>query len=239
VKSWYIASGKKEISEVNELFEREQHEYAIFFPTRSYEDGVFKSYPIIFKEFDFTNEEMMQKFIANTVAFAESSFDYLIVLTSNEENYIFPMALKFPKQFFEQVKEISNSGEQKLENFHSMPYPVDVTKEMMGCFENNMELQPQNNNPYIHNIGDIAEELWIYSKIRELLSDEIDEKYCVSELKRVRDRIEIMRKEVNDYLDTEIANHINELCTGVYSGDVFDDLQLNTFIQNVQVMYKK
>jgi hypothetical protein len=46
-----------------------------------------------------------------------------------------------------------------------------------------------------------------------------------------------MQKEVNDYLDTEIANQMNELCTAVYSGDVFDDLQFSTFIQKMQVMY--
>jgi hypothetical protein len=237
VKSWYGAVCKKEISEVDVLFESIQHEYDIVFPIRAYEDGVLRSYPIIFKAFDWTNEEMVQKFIVNTVAFAQSAFDYLIVLTSNEENYILPNALKFSKQYFEKVQESFVSGEQNLENAHMMPFPIEVTTDIMKCFDNDMELLPQKNNLYIHNIGDMAEELWVYSKIRELLSDENDNNYCFAELKKVKDKIAIMQKEVNDYLDTEIANQMNELCTAVYSGDVFDDSQFNTFIQKMQVMY--
>jgi hypothetical protein len=233
VKSWYGEVCKREISEVNTVFESIQYEYDVVFPARAYEDGVLRSYPIIFKAFDWTNEEMVLKFIVNTGAFTQSSFDYLIVLTCNEENYILPMALKFSKHFFEKVQENFASGEQSLENSYMMPYPIEVTAEIMKCFDNDMELLPQNDNPYIHNIGDIAEELWVYSKIRELLSSEIDKNYCFSELKRVKDRIAIMQKEVNDYLDTEIANQMDELCMSVYSGDAFDDLQLNSFIQKI------
>lgn len=237
VKSWYMDICKKEISEVNVVFESMQHEYDAVFPTRVYEDEIFKSYPIILKAFDLTNEEMMQNFIVNSVAFAESSFDYLIVLICNDENYILPMALKFPKRFFETVHEILISGDQNVKNSFMTPYPVDVTPEMMKCFDYDMELQPQNINPYIHNIGDIGEELWVYSKIRELLHDEEDKIYCAYELKKVMDKIDIMQKEVQDHLDLEIANQMNELCSAVYSGDLFDDVQLNEFIQRVQLMY--
>lgn len=217
---------------MNFAFESIQHEYDAIFPVQAYDDAVFKCYPIILKKFDVTNEEMMQNFILSTVLFAESSFDYLIALICNEENYILPIALKFPKRFFEILKEIITSGEQNAENPYMTPYPVDVTLEMMKCFECDLKLQPQNANPYVQSIGDIGEELWVYSKIRELLFTEEDKTYCDYELKKVMDKIENIRKEIQEYMDSKISEQINELCNIVYSGDVFDDLQHNAFIQS-------
>lgn len=72
VKEWYVNTCKKEINEVNSLLEPIQQEYGIIFPIRSYEEGIFKNYPIILKSFNFTDEEMIQEFMINAMFFAES-----------------------------------------------------------------------------------------------------------------------------------------------------------------------
>ena len=209
-------------------------EYDAIFPARAYEDATSKSYPIVLKAFDVTNEEMMQKFLLSTVSFVDFSFDYLIVLLCNDENHVFPMALKFSKRFFETMQEILISGDENIEVSYMMPYPINITPEIMKCFDKNIELQTQSENPYLRNIGDIGEELWVYSKIRELLSSNEDKTYCSFELKKVMDKICIMQKEVRDHLDIDVADQIIELCNAVYAGDRFDNEQFNEFIQIVQ-----
>lgn len=234
IKNWYMATCKKEIDKVNLSFDSLQQEYDAIFPARAYEDATSKSYPIVLKAFDVTNEEMMQKFLLSTVSFVDFSFDYLIVLLCNDENHVFPMALKFSKRFFETMQEILISGDENIEVSYMMPYPINITPEIMKCFDKNIELQTQSENPYLRNIGDIGEELWVYSKIRELLSSNEDKTYCSFELKKVMDKICIMQKEVRDHLDIDVADQIIELCNAVYAGDRFDNEQFNEFIQIVQ-----
>lgn len=85
-------------------------------------------------------------------------------------------------------------------------------------------------------VGDVGEELWIYSKIRELLSSEEDKTYCDSELEKVRNKISTMQKQIQDNFNSEIAERMKELCLTVYGGENFDDKHLNEFIQRVQVL---
>lgn len=237
IKSWYMAVCKKEIDEVNLSFDGLRREYDVVFPTRAYEDSIFKIYPMVLKSLDVINEEVMQDFVLNTASFANSSFDYLIVLLCDNENNVLPTALKFPKRFFGIVQEILISGEQNTESSYMTPYPVDVTTEMMKCFDYNLELKQQNVNPYVHNIGDIGEELWVYSKIRELLTSNEDKLYCSNELENVISKINIMQNEVRNHLGVEVADRMSALCNAVYSGDYFGDEQFNEFIQIVQNMH--
>ncbi len=116
-----------------------------------------------------------------------------------------------------------------------IPYPVEVTSEIMNCFDCNMKLR-QNTNSYMRYVGDVGEELWIYSKIRELLSSEEDKTYCDSELEKVRNKISTMQKQIQDNFNSEIAERMKELCLTVYGGENFDDKHLNEFIQRVQVL---
>lgn len=44
-----------------------------------------------------TSEEVMQDFVLRTIAFAETSFDYMLVLQCDENRAILQHAIKFPK----------------------------------------------------------------------------------------------------------------------------------------------
>lgn len=237
VKRWYVADCKKEIDEVNMAFENLKQEYEIIFPIQAYEDTIFKCYPMVFKSFDVTNEEGLQNFILNTVSFADSAFDYLVVLLCNEENCVLPAAFKFPKRFFQTIQEILALGEEDTETEYMMPYPIEVTSKLLECFDCDMEIQSQNINPYMHNLGDIGEELWVYSKIQELLLSDEDKLYKAFELKKVMDKIDVMQKEIQENLDKDIYDQIVKLCESVYDGDRFDNEQLNEYIQRLQNMY--
>lgn len=234
VKEWYVNTCKKEINEVNSLLEPIQQEYGIIFPIRSYEEGIFKNYPIILKSFNFTDEEMIQEFMINAMFFAESSFDYLVVLFCDENNYVYPKALKVSKQFFVEIQEQFSSFEGSEEKFYVTPYPIDAPPDIRKCFACNIEMYPEDTNPYIHNIGDIGQELWVYSRIRQLLSSSEDKEYCDCELKKVMNEIDIMRKEIWNHVSVEMGEQMDKLCETIYAGEDFSDEKFNEFIQDIQ-----
>jgi len=93
------------------------------------------------------------------------------------------------------------SGEQETVDSLFTPYPIEVTSKMLTCFGSNVKLQSKENlNPYSRYIGDIGQELWIYSKNRELLSPDEDGEYLAYMLVGVREKISIMLNEVKMHL---------------------------------------
>lgn len=85
----------------------------------------------------------------------------------------------------------------------------------------------------------IAEELWIYSKIRKLLREEENTMYYIDKLKEVEDKIESMKKEIICHLDldTKIIKYVINLCDKVYEGASFGDLEFNETIKEIQEKY--
>ena len=74
------------------------------------------------------------------------------------------------------------------------------------------------------NIGDIGQELWVYSKIRQLLSSSEDKEYCDCELKKVMNKIDIMRKEIWNHVSVEMGEQMDKLCETIYAGEDFSDV---------------
>lgn len=234
IRNWYRDVCTKEIEDVNVALDAMQQEYDAVFPDQAYEEAVFKHYPIILRSFDMTSEEVMQDFVLRTIAFAETSFDYMLVLQCDENGAILQHAIKFPKRFFKAIQEALVSGEEITDTSLLTTYPIDVTENMLECFSGDWKIKRQTDNPYVHYLGDIAEELWVYSKLRELLCTEEDREYCRCELKKVAEKIAIMKKEIHLHLDEEIANQIDVMCNHVYEGNCFDNIRLNEFVQNLQ-----
>lgn len=234
IRNWYRDVCTKEIEDVNVALDAMQQEYDAVFPDQAYEEAVFKHYPIILRSFDMTSEEVMQDFVLRTIAFAETSFDYMLVLQCDENGAILQHAIKFPKRFFKAIQEALVSGEEITDTSLLTPYPIDVTENMLECFSGDWKIKRQTDNPYVHYLGDIAEELWVYSKLRELLCTEEDREYCICELKKVAEKIAIMKKEIHLHLDEEVADQIDEMCNHVYEGNCFDNIRLNEFVQNLQ-----
>lgn len=108
---------------------------------------------------------------------------------------------------------------------------------MLECFEGEFMLQEQSpNKEWLGRIGDIGEELWVYSKTRELLIDESDRQYLDDSLETVRMKINSMLGLLGASPDSETESLIRDLCSEVYSGEVFDDEKYNELIECIQAM---
>ncbi len=164
-------------------------------------------------------------------------YDFLILMWCNDEGDIWPAARRFSKQCLEAMHRALVSGEQETVDSLFTPYPIEVTSKMLTCFGSNVKLQSKENlNPYSRYIGDIGQELWIYSKNRELLSPDEDGEYLAYMLVGVREKISIMLNEVKMHLLSEIYRDLSTLCDLTYKGEVFDDMKLNTLILKYQYM---
>ena len=115
------------------------------------------------------------------------------------------------------------------------PYPVEVTQELLKCFDGEYILQEkQPTNIWFSCIADIGEELWMYSKNRELLVDEEDKQSLSENLNAIKNRIDGMIKGIETNASEDILSVVKELCSAVYHGDSFDDEKYNKLISYVQ-----
>lgn len=237
VKNWYTSMRKKELDRVNSVFEMIQKEYHAEFPIQIYEDGILKYYPIILRSFDITDEGAIQDFLVSVASISEFPFEFLILMWGNEEGEIWPTAFRFSKQCLEALHRAFVSKEQEAVDSLPAPYPIEVTSKMLACFGSDVKLQSKENmNPYSRYIGDIGQELWIYSKNRELLLSDEDSEYLTYMLTEVKEKISVMLNEVKMHLSSEIYSDLSVLCDLTYQGEVFDDMKLNTLVMKYQYM---
>ena len=94
----------------------------------------------------------------------------------------------------------------------------------------------ENMNAYSRYICDIGQELWIYSKNRELLWADEDREYLTSMLTEVKEKITSKLSEVKMHLSSEIYSDLRVLCDLTYKGEVFDDMKLNSLVRKYQYM---
>lgn len=81
-------------------------------------------------------------------------------------------------------------------------------------------------------IGDIAEELWIYSKSLELLTEPEDADYLAIEIKNIQDSINQIFMSLKDKICSEDIDWLAGICRDVFSGKKFDDSMFNNVIQH-------
>lgn len=188
---------------------------------------------IIVNNFDTVLKDNSAAFVLNCIEFAEAPFDYLVILSANNSNHINPIALQFSRQMFIDVKKAIRSNDSAaLENI-TYPYPVNVTSSMLDCFIGNYNLLEKSPSaPDLSSIGDIAENLWIYSKSVELLSTPEDADYLASETQRLRTNITEMLQLSRDQLSKKDFDWLVDICNQVFSGKEFDDKLFNDIIEH-------
>ena len=79
-------------------------------------------------------------------------------------------------------------------------------------------------------IGDIAEELWIYSKSVELLTEPEDVCYLTDEIQSIQTNVKEMLHLLKGKLSFKDIDWLTEICNGVFSGKKFDDMMFNDVI---------
>ena len=234
-KLWFSSSRKAEIDEVNSVLKDLMVSYDAVFPKTSHHDNTFVCYPILLRNFDPTNEQIMSEFLIAATPFAESPYDYLLLMVTNDRGEVIPNAIKFPKKAFQYIYNAINLGTEEEMDPLASPYPIEVTSKMMECFEDEYMLQKQEPaNVGLGRIADIGEELWMYSQNREFLVDEEDRQYLSDNLYEIKNRIDGMIKDVEPNVSADVLSAVEELCTAVYHGDLFDDEKYNELISLVQ-----
>lgn len=159
IKSYFEASKKAEIAHINSLL-AELTRFGAVFPKKAYRENIFFCYPILLRDFDITDESMMSTFILQSVALAKTSYDYLVMLRSDEEGRILPYAMKFPKRAFQCMQAELNGEAFEYKADFATPYPVGVTSDMLECFDGELMIKEQSpDRQWLGQIGDIGEEL--------------------------------------------------------------------------------
>lgn len=205
--------------------------YSIHFPDQIYTIGILRYYPIVVDDFDMTLESNLTEWLLGSIAFSEAPFDYLVILSANDLEEITPTALQLSRQMLADVKKTIESEDYSLLEKQMVPYPVDVTAQMLNCFAKKYVLTERGaieaEEP---SIGDIAEELWIYSKSVELLTEPEDAGYLAAETQGIQTNISEMLRLLQDKLPSKDVNWLTEICNGVFSGKNFDDTMFNNVI---------
>ena len=235
VKAWFSSSRKAEIEEVNSTLADLTSTYDAVLPKSSYRDNTFLCYPILLKNFDPANEELMNAFLITSISLAESPYDYLLLLLTNDIGEVLPNAIKFPKKVFQYLYNAINlCVEEEIDPLAS-PYPIEVNKQMLECFDGEYMIQQQaSKNIWLGRIADIGEELWMYSQNRECLIDEEDEPYLSDNLNEIKNRTDVMIKGLEQDASPDILSAVKELCHAVYEGDSFNDEKYNELISYIQ-----
>ncbi len=111
-------------------------------------------------------------------------------------------------------------------------FPVEVTLQMLSCFIQKYDL-PEKSFPDANDlpVGDLAEELWVYSKSLELLSAPEDALYLAAETQEIQNKITEMLHFLKNELPPQTFEYVNNVCKAVFSGEKFDDNALNKFIE--------
>lgn len=207
VKAWFSSSRKAEIDEINSTMTDLSSIYDAVLPKSSYRDNTFLCYPILLKNFDPANEEMMNAFLITSISFAKSPYDYLLLLLTNNAGEVIPNAIKFPQKAFQYIYNAINLGVEEEMDPLASPYPIEVTEKMLECFDGEYILQKQEpTNIGLGRIADIGEELWMYSKNREYLVDEEDEQYLSNNLNAIKTRIDEIVKDINSNVSKNVLS---------------------------------
>ena len=225
LKNWYDGYCRDERKIAEEGFLALKSKYLIHFPDKIYTIDMLSYYPIIVDNFDMASENNLTEWLLGCIAFVDAPFDYLVILSANEFEEINSAALQFPRQMLVDVKKAIESEDYSSLDKLLHPYPVDVTAQMLDCFSEKYDL-PEKKVTDVDElpIGDIAEELWIYSKSVELLTEPEDACYLAAQTQDIQPNIAEMLRLLKNKLPFKDVDWLIEICDNVFSGEKFDDI---------------
>lgn len=233
IKSWYEKNRRKQRKVVEEGLLQLQSRYIIHFPDQSYMIKALNYYPIIVEKFDMTSASSLQEWFLEGSAFADSIFDYLVILSADEPGKVKPIAMQVSRQMFTDIKKAIESEDNSLFENMALPYPVDVTQQMLNCFTQKYELMENKSNDLARfPVGDIAEELWAYSKSVELLIEPEDEDYLERQKQIIRENVRKMLDSLKNKISSDDIDWLTEICDEVFKGKRFADEDFNSLIED-------
>ncbi|MDR3165585.1 MAG: hypothetical protein LBU13_08405, partial [Synergistaceae bacterium] len=232
IKGWYEEQYKKERKIVEDGFKPLQTEYSICFPDKIYNEGMLSYYPIIIEDFDMTSNDDFGKWLVGCIPFADASFDYLVTLCTDDSKKIKPVALQVSKQMLSDAKKAIELNDTALFEELTPLYPVNITSQMLNCFQKKYSLlYKDKSNVDALPVGDIAEELWVYSTLVTLLTAPEDADYLEASLNEVRTGILDMRNSLEKRMSDDAFRELSNLCDVVLGGQTFDNREFNLFVE--------
>lgn len=235
IRNWYDRHCRDERKIAEDGLSELASNYSIHLPNQIYTIDMLSYYPIIVDGLDFTSESNLIEWLYGCISFADTSFDYLIILSANEVGKIHPAALRFPRRMLVDLKKAIESYDNSLFDKLTPPYPVDATQQMLSCFIKKYDLPEADDIDLdVLLIGDIAEELWVYSKSVELLTEPEDDSYLVSEIQGIRTNTDGMLCLLKDKLLSNDFDWLVNICNDVFLGKRFDDALFNDTIEHFE-----
>ena len=130
---------------------------------------------------------------------------------------------------------IEDEDSDRLESV-SYPYPVDATETMLECFDHIYRILPlPQTDPQATTVGDIAEDLWIYSKLNTFLLENDDKEYYKDQQMIIWDSIKKHQKQLLNVLTHEKSAALDSIIEGVHNGEPFDNPELNNFVTDFSI----
>lgn len=239
VKVWYEESLSNEMGIVKNGISQLQLGNAIYFPDRIYTTGILSHYPLIVENIDITSGKELAMLLVGCIPFLDSSFSYVVVMFTDENKRVNPTALKIPRRMVEKVKNAMESGNEIYNDDLSLPYPTDVTEQMLECFHDGFILQSKHKIDLdLSPVSEIAEELWIYSKLIKILVEPEDSDYLRTSLESIQKNIFARLRLLDDCLPTEGIRQLSTLCESVFAGASFDDNSFNELVESLMSAVK-
>lgn len=236
IKEWYKTFCRNEMKAAEGSLSLLQSRFSIHFPKGIYRKKSQKYYPVVVDDLEISSENAVVALLTVCRPFAESPFDYLVILCTNGQGVIRSSALQIPNRFLKETQQSYKAKDTALPENMMLPHPVEVTAQMLNCFVEEYSL-PVSDNPLP--IGDIAEELWVYSKSRELLTNPEDADYLTEELQVVQSNVEIMLHSLENKIPPEDIDRLSNVCTNVFDGGKFNDELFNNLIEHYIEKYKQ
>ena len=232
IDKWYTENTSNIMNNAKETLNNLKENFSIDFPIRSYEKEVLSYYPIAINNLDTSNNNDCTHLLINCIPFTETDFDYLTIIFIDDKGFAMPSGLLCSRETLKQYKSLfENDGETREEL--KAPFPIEITKEMLDCFEADYKIgffpEAQLSR---QEIGFIAEDLWVYSKTRELFSEKSDSADCEKQLTQLKRKIDRSLCSIEDTFSSQEINFITNTYNEVLDSKSFDNIELNNFIEH-------
>jgi hypothetical protein len=232
IKAWYNVNYMEAIKEAQSALSKLSEEHYIVFPEKNYRDGVLSYYPIIVHNLDVKVSDVLMRFLYDCIPFNRTTFDYLVVLCRNSQGNILPTGLRVSKNFFTDIKQAIDTDDEELVEKLTLPFPIDITTQMLECFKGEYEVLTPIATGY-EGIDKVGELLWAYSKTLELLTDECDAKYRDFSRDNLKSEILSVLASYKQKISPNDYEELYTICKEVLNGQVFDDTSFNEFCEKI------
>jgi len=232
INIWYKANYIEIVKKAQYALRALAAEYLVIFPERYYRKGILSYYPVIVHDLDLTSSDALTRLLIDCIPFADTAFDYLIVVLRNSRGDILPSGLNLPKILLTDFKKVIDANDGALAEKLTPPFPIEITTQMLECFDVKYKVLIPIATGY-EGIDKIGELLWAYSKTLELLTDEFDAEYRDLSRDSLKSEILSVLESFNQKIPPKNYEELRALCEDVFYGRVFDDVELEKFYKNI------